>query len=267
MFVQEIAILLLSLFIVISNAVRCTVNCNYKFSKSKPFYIPDSCNEMISAGRCEVDIDVSHDTEEVSVTFSSDRSDYIMNSRVFMMIQFDYESLSLNNHYECKKTDDCAREYARNHAEQILARPIVDYRSILTESKPLLLSNDVTDLICFDTNENIRQCALGTNPGYCKLDEYLTQQKKTTRTCEGEAAIPTKYVSIYDSGDFSTMTIHGNRSLCNGVLTAQTIKNILFKYNVTINPNGRLKNTAKTLSFSSLLILISVFYVKIIVYK
>ena len=254
-------ILLFSLFVVISNALRCTVNCNYKFPISKPFYIPDSCNEMISAGQCKVEIEVGHHTEEVSVTFSSDKSNYIMNGRAFLYITLDYPSLSLSNTHQCKNTDDCAREFARIHAPVYLARPIVDYRLLLTELRPLLLSkapfDDHSDLLCFDTNENIRQCALGTAPGECEVNEYLHDKKKTTRTCEREAAVSKKFVSIYDSGEFAIFTVHGNRSLCNGALTTETVKNILFKYNITVSQNGRLNNRARQLSISSIVILIS----------
>jgi hypothetical protein len=50
----------------------------------------------------------------------------------------------------------------------ILNRPPVNYQTIRNELLPLLSSNlslENLDLPCFDSNENVRQCAIATKPG------------------------------------------------------------------------------------------------------
>lgn len=263
-------IILLSFFLVSSNALWCTTNCTYRFDLSTPFYIPNSCTQTTSAGHCEVDIIINYETKQVTVSFISDRSKYIMNDRSFLFIQFDYVSVSLSNDHKCKNKDDCARAFAMNNAQNILDRLTIDTGSIVSELKPILLSNPPssttnTELICYVSNENTGQCSTGNALGECKVIDDLIETKKTSRTCDQDKDSVKKYISIYDSGSFARLTMHGNRSLCNSPKSVEAVKDILFKYNVTISQTGRLRNNARQLSISSLVILISLFYVKIIV--
>ena len=260
-------IILLSFFLVSSNALRCTTNCTYRFNLSTPFYIPNSCTEITSAGHCKVDISVSYETEQVTVSFISERSNYIMGDRSFLFIQFEYPSLSLSNDHKCKNKDDCAREFAINNAQNILDRLRINVRSILSELTPILLSSPPsstsnTELMCYVSNDNIRPCSFGNVLGGCQVTDDLIEKKKTSRTCEPNTSVLKKYISIHDSGSFARLTIHGNRSLCNSPKSAEAVKDIIFKYNVTISQTGRLRNNARQLSISSLVILI---YMKLLV--
>ncbi len=107
-----------------------------------------------------------------------------MNGRLSVVVELDNfgsNILFYSSNHRCKKKDDCAREFAINTAPEILRQPIIDYRSIAAELKPLLLaapSTENTDLVCFDSNENIRQCSIATIYGECKALDYLTEKKK-----------------------------------------------------------------------------------------
>lgn len=223
---------------------------------------------MISAGQCQVEISINYYTEEVTISFSSERSSYIMKDRSFLFIQFVYDSLSLSHDHKCKDKDDCAREFAMNNVRNILNRSMINVRSIVSELKPILISNPSTsntEMMCYVSEENIRLCSPGAVPSECKFIDDLIDKKKSNRFCEQDKDSVKKYVSIYDSGDFARLTMQGNRSLCNSPKSAEAVKDILFKYNVTITHSGRLRNNSSQLSISSLVFLIFLFYVKIIV--
>jgi hypothetical protein len=185
-----------------------------------------------------------------------------MNDRLYVVLELDSfgsNTLFYSSNHECKNKDDCAREFAINNAPEILRQPIIDYKSIAAELKPLLLaapSAENTDLVCFDSNENIRQCSISTIYGECKSSDYLTEKKKIIRSCDNEKYGLKKYVSIYDSGSFSTFDFQCNRSLCNGHMTMEAVKNIMFKYNVTKTMEGRLKNNSLKLKLSKIILML-----------
>jgi len=165
--------------------------------------------------------------------------------------------LSYSSHHECKIKDDCAREFAKSSESEIFSRPRLDYRSIGNEVKPLLLarlSTDNTDLVCFNSEENVRQCSIATIQGICEVSDYITRGK-IIRSCNNENYITQNYVSMYDSGRFATFDFKCNRSLCNGRMTMEAVKKIMYKYNVTKTIEGRLNNSLRSTLSSTLLML------------
>jgi len=165
--------------------------------------------------------------------------------------------------HQCKNKDDCAREFSENNMFDIMNRPPVNYQAIRNELFPLLSSNlpiENFDLPCFDSNENVRQCTIAAKPGVCQATDQLIGKQKTNRSCENELSTNPLSVSIYDSSNFATFTMKCNRSLCNGPLTLQTVKEILFKYNVTKTIEGRLNNHGLYLSLSSTFLMLIVIF-------
>ena len=95
--------ILLYLF-VSSNALRCTTNCSYRLNLTTPFYIPNSCDQRISAKRCEVDMTIYHDTKDYKIVFSSDRFTPLYENRYSVVLQLDSyrgESFYYGIEYQC----------------------------------------------------------------------------------------------------------------------------------------------------------------------
>ena len=142
---------------------------------------------------------------------------------------------------------------------------MIDCKSIAFELKPLLISSpsaENSDLVCFSSDANIRQCSIATRPGECKLSDHLTKKNEITYTCDNEKYGFKKYVSIYDSGKYATFDFQCNRSLCNGHMTMEEVKKILFKYNVTKTLEGRLRSHSVKLTFSSIICILTLLFLQ-----
>jgi hypothetical protein len=59
---------------------------------------------------------------------------------------------------------------------------------------------------------------------------------------------------MFDLGNYASFSIKCNRSLCNGPVTSQAVKEIVFKYNITKTIEGRLNN-GLCLSLSSIFLI------------
>jgi hypothetical protein len=258
-------ILFLIYIISLSYALQCTTNCSYTLNLTSPFVIPESCNQTVSAGRCKFQLTVWYNNNYSKVAFTAESSTYISNEHLHSMLQIADDSsvaLSYSLDYECKDKDNCAKEFARNKASDILKRPKINYRAIHTELMPLLSSLPSTgnvDLQCFNSNENVRQCAIATKRGVCEASHQLIEKKATTRSCDNELKGSEKYVSMYDSGKYAVFSIKCNRSLCNGPMTMQAVKEIMFKYNVTKTMEGRLNSGLRRTLSSTFRMLIIVY--------
>jgi hypothetical protein len=144
---------------------------------------------------------------------------------------------------------------------EVLSRPPTNSQAIKDELFPLLSSNfsmGNNDIACFDSNEKVHQCAIATKPGACNIDQQLTGRKTITRSCDNQLIFQSQYVSIYDSGTFARFSIACNRSLCNGPMTLQAVKEVMFKHNITQTIDGRLNHGLRlSLSYPILILLIS----------
>jgi len=58
------------------------------------------------------------------------------------------------------------------------------------------------DLSCFDSNENVHQCAIAMKSGACRAIHQLTGGKKTTHAYENKLLASPQYANIYHSSNF-----------------------------------------------------------------
>ncbi|CAF1660436.1 unnamed protein product [Adineta ricciae] len=130
-------------------------------------------------------------------------------------------------------------------------------QTLRDELWPLLESSspiEDADLSCFDSDENIRQCGLVSRPGICQAAQRLRRNSRTKRGCNNQLYTNGKSVTAYDFGSFE---IRCNRSLCDGPLTFQAVKDVMFKYNITKTVDGQLSQGIRhSLSFIFVILII-----------
>ncbi len=248
----------------LSYALQCTTNCYFSITFGSLFEIPEKCNETVSAKRCEVYLSISYDFNYTFVMISAVPYNSALDDTHHAMVQLtEYGSIifSYSITRYCNKKDDCARELAFTSMFEILNRPFINYQGMKDELFSLLSSNfsmGNTDVTCFDSNENVRECGIGTKPGVCQLNQQLIGRKTLTRSCDNKLLIKYQDINIYDSGNLASFTITCNRSLCNGPMTFQAVKELMFKYNITKTIDGRLNHGLRlSLSYSIFILLIS----------
>lgn len=243
-------------------SLRCANNCSKSFSFAEPFVLPKNCN-YTSSYRCGVKILFWYEREKYVVTFPEDFFvDPIINDHSqFLMIEtmartrfFSYEI----NHI-CKDQDDCGRIFAAKISRE-MTRRFINHSDIYVDLQRILHRESIAsnDLVCFDTNEVIRQCAMPGTIGSCQIIDDLTKLKHQRRSCQ-RSTVESASVNIYDSGSYATMTVKCNRMLCNGPLTVEAVKNVLKHHNITDN-NGRLPANCSPFSLMHFLLLVPLFF-------
>jgi hypothetical protein len=247
----------------LSSALECTTNCYFSINHDSSFQIPAKCNETTSAKQCKVYLSISYDYNSTFVTLSASTINFLFDDTHSAMVQLtEYGSIILSYSIAryCNKKDDCARELVYSSMFEIINRPFIDTRPVKDELFPLLASNSSNgnmDVSCFDSNERVRQCAIASKPGSCQLNQQLNGRKSINRSCDNELSMKSQYIDIYDSGNIASFKIKCNRSLCNGPMTFQAVKEVLFKYNITKTIDGRLNHGLRlSLSYPILLLLI-----------
>ena len=248
----------------LSNPLQCTTDCYFMLDFSSPFDVPPYCNQTASAKQCKVDVSISYGYNSLFLSLSADTFDYSLGDYQYVMAQVSADGLATISYSVtryCKKRDDCARELARQSMLEIIQRPLIDPQSIGKELYPLLSSNSSNsnvDLLCFDQNENVRQCGIASQPGACEISHQLVGKKSIVRSCNNKLFTQSQSVIVMDSGKLARFSIDCNRSLCNGAVTLQAVKEIFFKYNLTKTIEGRLNNDGFRLSLSSFWIILIV---------
>ena len=242
-------------------SLRCTTNCSKSFLINETFVRPWNCSYMTS-NRCAVKILFWYERERYMVTFPEDFSidSMMFDQSQFLMIEtmartrfFSYEI----NHL-CKDQDDCGQ----NFAEKIIrerTRRLIDINHVYMDLEKILsrTSKETNDLVCFDSNEAIRQCAIPGMIGSCQIIDDLTKLKLQRRSCQRSTS-ESASVNIYDTGSYAVMTVKCNRMLCNGPLTIEAVKNVLKHYNI-MDINSRLPADSSRLSLKDFLLLMSLF--------
>lgn len=239
-------------------SLRCTTNCSKTYLINEPFVLPENCTSML-INRCAVKILFWYEREMYMVTFAeqfvidTDQSQFLMIETMTRTRFFSYEI----NH-SCKNHDDCGR----NFAEKIIrerTRRWININDVYMDLEKILArtSKETNDLVCFDSNEAIRQCAIADMIGSCQIIDDLTKLKLQRRSCQRSTS-ESASVNIYDSGSYAVMTVKCNRMLCNGPLTIEAVKNVLKYYNIT-DINSRLPAKSTRLSLKHCLLLMPLF--------
>ncbi|UJR11764.1 hypothetical protein I4U23_015945 [Adineta vaga] len=256
-------ILLICCCFLTCNALHCITNCSHTFSFDTPFNVPSQCNQMVSANKCRLDIIFWYYLQEYVVAFKAEPSNTIISADnqhniVINILPTTSYYFKYAIHYACTERSDCVQDFARITITEMLARQI-NYLSVVSELRPLVSvdpqSPNNSNLICFDSKENLHQCANRTNPGSCFISDKLTENE-IIRYCDNGPQAKLGYLNISDSGSHATFDVHCNRSLCNEHSTLKAVKDILFKYRLTKTPDGRLNNDSQFIKLSVWLIVI-----------
>jgi hypothetical protein len=265
-FLRNLAAFLIYI-ISLSYALQCTTSCSFSSNLNATFAIPESCDRITSEKFCAFRMSLYQTNYYSSLSFKIVSSNYSFSEYHYARAALsDYGSIdfSYSISHECKHTDDCALEFAKNKMPDILRRLATNYEDIRNELLPLLSSGssiEDTDLSCFDIKENVRQCAIAKKPSSCQATQQLMGTKKTNRSCSHDLYGSKKSVSISDFGQYASFEIKCNRSLCNGPMTLQAVKEVMFKYNITKTIDGRLNNALRlSLSSTFLILLIIVLF-------
>lgn len=232
-----------------------------------PYEIPIDCGQLESGEICEFQVSTYYRYGYLSISLSASSTRPFGGDTYYASIaltKYGDLSYSQSTDHQCKHKDDCARDFSNKFVPMILNQSSIDFEAMKYELLPLLASNlstETNDMLCFDSNENIRQCAIASKPGVCEVSYELSRRTKPTRSCNRELIEifgTEPRITMFDfGGRFASLDIKCNRSLCNGPLTSQSVKEILFKYNITKTIEGRLNN-GLNLSLSLLIFIFNI---------
>lgn len=237
-------ILLLALLVSMFDPVfslQCINNCTMMYSMNESFKLPSNCS-YISTSRCSVKVVFWYERGYYVVTFPGEflNDPNIDDNSQFIMIETAKDTFfSHDINHVCKDSDDCARYYAERIILEMTKRSFYISKLYSDLRRVLHKKSDLDeDLVCFDSNEALRQCAVSETIGSCQIIDDLIKQKLYRRSCQ-RLKHESASVNIYDSDGFAMMTVKCNRMFCNGPLTIEAVKNILAHHNIT-GINGRL---------------------------
>lgn len=71
--------------------------------------------------------------------------------------------------------------------------------------------------------------------------------------CGDKETFSTPFVNIYQKEHYLTFDIQCNQSLCNNQTTLQQVKSIMYKYNITVIPDGHLYSQSYKLTSSTVI--------------
>ncbi|CAF4139114.1 unnamed protein product [Rotaria sp. Silwood2] len=230
------------------------------YSMNQSFVLPPNCS-YISSNRCSVKLLFWFERRNYVVTFPGDilNDDNIDDNRHFVMIEVAMNTFfSYDINHVCKNKDDCARNFAEKKIIAMTQRSF-NISNIYTDLERILFKKESLDddLLCFDSNEAVRQCAIAGMMGSCQIIDDLIKYNIHRRTCQRHSQ-ESASVNIYDSNSFAIMTVKCNRMLCNGPLTIEAVKNVLNHYNIT-DVNGRLPGNSSRLSIKYYLFILIFF--------
>ncbi len=253
----------LVLFVSIFNvgySLQCINNCSMIYSINQPFILPLNCN-YISSNRCSVKLIFWYERRSYVVTFPGDllNDPNIGDNRHFIMIETAMNRFfSYDINHVCKDENDCARLFAEKKIIE-MTQKILNISNIYFDLQRILYQKSIlsNDLVCFDSNETIRQCAISGIIGSCQIIDDLIKRKLYRRSCQ-RSIQESASVNIYDSGNFAMITVKCNRMLCNGPLTIEAVKKVLNHYNIT-DSNGRLPGNSSRMSFMYYLFILTLF--------
>jgi len=230
------------------------------YSINQPFSLSSNCN-YISTNQCSVKLVFWYERGNYVVTFPGDllNEHSIGDNRQFIMIETAMNTFfSYDINHVCKDKDDCARFFAEKKILEMTQR-IFNISNIYFDLKRILYQESILseDLVCFDTNDAVRQCSISDTIGSCQILDDLIKHKIHRRLCQ-RSTQQSASVNIYDSGSFAMMTVKCNRMLCNGPLTIEAVKKVLNRYNIT-DIHGRLPGNSSHMSLMYYLFILTLF--------
>ena len=232
------------------SALLCTTSCAFTYNLSTPFSIPDRCNQLISAGKCLGDIIFWYDHGIYQVFLETDSSSSIdpEDNKRYVVLDVSRAALTGFSYLidrACNNRDDCVRQLIGDVANEMLKKDY-NYSGVLNELKPLITSPPSrsldSNLECYNSNGTVNTCGTSPLTSSCAIIDAISQ-KKLSMTCETDLYAGNPYVAIYQSSaDDASFDVHCNRSLCNTRSILDAVKELVFKYGITVTPDGRLVN-------------------------
>lgn len=260
-----VSLLLVLCSIPLSSALRCTVNCSFYSDIHRPFELPSTCSEITEAKQCTFRASYWYHQYYTFLSFDFDQTNSSFGGYHSANVRLsDDGSIGLDYtvQHQCDQKDDCAIEFANMNVPNLLRRLQMNYTDLRDELWPLLASPsslDENDVVCFDSNENVRQCAIPNKPGLCQARQHLRGNRKTNRSCDAQPShTRDKLVSMFELSNMAFFEVKCNRSLCNGPLTFQTVKELMFKYQITNTPHGHLNHGVRAQAVSFVVLLCAV---------
>lgn len=240
--------------------LRCAHNCSILGTIKQPFALPAECTSVVSS-RCSVKLVFWYDPSRYVVTFPGDLPDDASagDDRHFVMIETAAPSFfSYEINHACKDGDECARRFVERRIAQ-MQQPTFNISDVYADLRSILhrRSKSTPDLACFDTNDVVRQCAVSGTMGSCQIVDDLVKYRLHRRSCQRSRQASAS-VNIYDSESFAVMTVKCNRMLCNGPLTVEAVKQVLFRHNIT-DADGRLLGKSASASLRISLLVAALF--------
>ncbi|CAF1257489.1 unnamed protein product [Rotaria sp. Silwood1] len=263
MLLYQILIFGFLLLVFSCNALRCTTNCSFTYNTTKPFAIPDTCNQVVSAGKCEARLGFMYDWGVYFFDLSANLQTTIFNSnnQRRARLQLHLPNTVYLSHFvdiSCKDKDDCARDLAINVSVEMSQRQY-DFPRIMSELSPLILgpslSSSNLELNCYDSNQKVHRCGTLTNPGSCIVANDITKNKISS-SCKIDSFQREISISMYQEKNYATFDVRCNQNLCNGHATLKAVKQILFRHNITQTPDGRLNGASFRVSILLMIIML-----------
>ncbi|CAF3405811.1 unnamed protein product [Rotaria sp. Silwood2] len=247
MLLSRIFIAFFFFFFVTCNALQCITNCWYTYKLTTPFSIPSNCNQSVSAGKCRASLSFTYGVADYIIEFEAASSNVITDIENLHQTSLILPSTGLlyftyDIKYACNDKDDCAQELAKNASIEMLQRQAdnPEIREKLTSfiKSPILTSNN-SNISCYDSNENERQCSTLTQRRSCVISHNIFQNK-IDRSCDDRTLGGVVSINIFQTPSSAAFIIYCNQVLCNTNSTLQKVKDIMFEYNVTATSDGRL---------------------------
>lgn len=235
-----------------SSALQCTTNCSFSANLKTPFRIPKHCNQSIEAKKCVASVIFRFNLEKYNVYLQADNSSASIdpedNKRFVLLDYPSYMSsrFSYSIDRACNDQDDCARRLIIDTANEILDRNY-NHTAIVAEIQPLISEPMINrydyELQCYNSNHNVQDCGTSLKKGSCLLINKISQMKISLQ-CDTNIFGGDVYVLIYDEihHDYASIHIQCNSSLCNTRSTLHEVKDVLYRFQVTTSPDGRLKD-------------------------
>lgn len=243
-------------------AIRCTTACSWSFNRTTSFSIPDGCDKFVTANRCRVIASYSYDTDEYDIRFFSDpsTSNTVLENyheaklTVSSMMYFKYTI-----HRECDDQNDCDRILAKSLAAEMQQQQQYSLNGIQNELQSFIVGRSSStgnpNLNCYDSNQNIQICGTLNQSGSCVISDDVLENK-FIYVCGDKDVFSTPFVDIRQSQHGLTFDIQCTQMLCNNQTTLEQVKSIVYKYDITITPDGHLYNQSPRLIASILLIIL-----------
>ena len=223
-------VLLLPLLLTVpsTNALDCIANCVLgPFTFGQEFTIPsDQCPDRVSKNSCRMLISFDYARQiyyaDMSPTSKTDQAIQISERLPF----------SYNLGVECSSDSNCLVMEARRQISELVRRPY-NVTAIYASIYKIIGGGIYNRIDCFNVNSGTVTCATDE---VCVSDYDHIRGNDLERGCKADAS---PRVFILETPIFASFEIICDYQLCNGLVNARTIREILASHKLT-QENGKI---------------------------